>query len=166
LPELWWPEKNETLVLPLSRAQVCNVLDKNIRPLEKGYRRYDPAFLFNGWIKKEKFCISRLIRHPDNFLPLINGHIDATSRGSLLYLRYRLFPSTLYFLIFWSILTVMMAVFFFVVYGLFWYGIVSLSLGAMNYLVTILKFNKEFQRTQLLIRQLFNEPNQYIFRNQ
>jgi hypothetical protein len=53
-----------------------------------------------------------MITHPDNFLPLIVGKIEATSKGSILFITYRMFPSTLFYLSFLCLMLLLASLFF------------------------------------------------------
>jgi len=153
---------SDTLVLSHSAREVTKFLELNTAPINrKAYSNSGPSYLFNGWVRKNKFCLSRKINRPDNFLPLIQGSIDETSLGSILFINYRLFPSTLYFLLFWSVLTCMIAVFFLVIHNMLVYGLVSLGLGVVNYLITFAKFHRETKKTRSLLQDFFNQPHKY-----
>ena len=156
--------RSETLVLSHSAKEIRRLLELNTRPVAGHYAndRFS-KHLFNGWVRKNKFCLSRRIKQPDNFIPLMQGKIDETSLGSIVFIRYRLFPSTFYFLIFWSVLTLMIALFFFVIHNLVIYGVISLGLGILNLAITIAKFRKETRKSRMLVNDFFNQPHKYTF---
>lgn len=140
------PIKRETLVLPYEQEEVFRKLWKVSRPV----RAKDPlpdvpeaSFLFNGWVKKNQFKISRKIARPDNFLPVIAGTIEGTSKGSIVFLRYRMFFATIVFLIFWSFVTTLIALYFYFFEKIYLYATISFLLGILNYVIAVLNFKKQ-----------------------
>lgn len=62
---------------------------------------------FNGWVKEERFRISLRVHRANNYLPLIAGEIESTSGGSILFVDYRLFPTTRMMLLLWTMLLIL-----------------------------------------------------------
>ncbi len=111
-------------------------------------------FRFNGWVEEGRFRLSRKIRRANNFLPIMSGRIEATSMGSIVFIRYRLFFSTTVFLVFWSAITLLFALYFFVYEQIYINAAVSLLLGVANYVVTIMNFKKEVRISSLSIQEV------------
>lgn len=107
--------------------------------------------LFNGRVQKSHFRISLKVKRANNFLPLLRGSIEDTSRGSIVFIRYRLFIWTLSFLIFWSVLTT-----FFSIYFLYEKAYVnaafSLAMGIANYAISLLNFKKQVRVSSHTLR--------------
>ncbi|MCL6260077.1 hypothetical protein M3O96_13330 [Aquiflexum sp. TKW24L] len=109
-----FPNHSEVLVSALSKKEVevrlkkvthdINFLDYEQR-LQKGFK-------FNGQVGKDAFRLSLAIDNPDSFLPLILGKIEGTPKGCILFLQYKLFPSSTFFLGFWTVVTLALTVFF------------------------------------------------------
>lgn len=151
------PVKRETIVLPFPADEVEKKLWLSIFPVKAGESmpdKRDELFLFNGWIKNRKFKISRRLRSPENFLPLMKGNIEETSLGSLLFIRYSLFFSSIFFLIFWSIVTLFLTFFFVYFYGIILYAAISFSLGIGNYVVAVANFNMQVKKSKILLEEI------------
>ena len=150
------PYFQETLVIPWSGADTHRKLRQATRPLEIGVDYPDAVerkFLFNGWVKENRFRISRKIQHPENFLPLIVGRIEGTSTGSILFIRYRLFFGSALFLVFWSIISILLCLFFLIFYQKYIYSAVSLSLGIFNYVIATKNFHLQIRSSRRVLNE-------------
>lgn len=151
------PLKNETLVLPIAAEDVEKKLWNTVFPVKAGEPmpdKMDELFLFNGWVKSRKFKISRRLKSPENFLPLMKGTIEETSLGSLLFIRYSLFFSSNVFLIFWSVITLFLTFFFIYFYGILLYAIIAFVLGVGNYVVALANFNIQVKKSRELLENV------------
>lgn len=113
----WWPAQSEILISQLPAEEIFRRLHLAVKPANyQSFRNrsleQDAAevFLFNGRVSLTGFAISQVVSKPDNFLPLIQGKIEGASTGSLVYLKFRLFPSVKYFLGFWFLLMFMLSI--------------------------------------------------------
>ncbi len=97
------PGQDETIILAQSKEEVIAKLVNATTPRILVQNQESPHYKFTGWVHKEKFRISLKINRPNNYVPLIIGRVDSSSSGSLLFIHYRLFPSTKMFLMFWSL---------------------------------------------------------------
>ena len=152
------PIKRETIVLPYDLDDVSYKLWMATKPVETEVEIPEVAetsFLFNGWIKDRKFRISRIIRYYNNFIPLISGIIEPTSTGSIIFLKYKLFPFTNFFLIFWTSLAAFMSLFFLLYTRNDLYAFLATLAGLFNYLVAIINFNIQIGKSRNLLRDLF-----------
>lgn len=148
------PHKQETLVLPITAERVINRLSRVTQPVGLiAPRPENSSISFNGIISNSKFKISRKLHYPQNYLPVINGRVEGSSRGCILFLSYNLFFSSLMFFSFWTIMTVVIGVFFILWPQEYFYAALSFSAGVFNYLVTVLNFNKQVN----LSRQALDE---------
>ncbi|GAA5033678.1 hypothetical protein GCM10011506_26270 [Marivirga lumbricoides] len=109
-----WPAQSEILISQLPAEEIFRRLHLAVKPAH--YQSFknrsleyssDEVFLFNGKVGATGFAISQVVSRPDNFLPLIQGKVEGASTGSLVYLKFRLFPSVKYFLGFWFLLMLM-----------------------------------------------------------
>lgn len=157
------PRKRETIVLPFPGQEVYERIWKSVKPI-KGevfmFDEPDQQFLFNGWVKRDKFSISLKVARPQNFLPVIRGKIEETSSGSIIFVKYRMFPTSSGFLIFWMIITLLMAIFFGYIERYVFAGI-SLALGVSNYAVAVANFRIQVRRSSRVLRSLFYKIDQY-----
>lgn len=150
------PYFQETVVLPFSGEETAMRLRQHTRPLEKGFVYEEEAernFLFNGWVADDHFRISRKIKHPENFLPLIVGRIEGTSAGSILFLQYRLFFSTTMLLIFWSVIALLFSLFFTLFHINFMYAALTLGLGIFNYIIAVKNFHLQIRSSKKALNQ-------------
>lgn len=140
------PLSRETIVSSYDAKKLSQRLWKVTNP-DKGERWIpnvrEDELLFNGWVKKYRFRLSRKVNRANNFLPLMSGRIESSSMGSIVFIQYRLFVWTLSFLIFWSVLTSLIALYFFVYERIYINAIFSLLLGLANYAVAVLNFHKQ-----------------------
>ena len=85
------PSISETMVLTLAAEEVAQRLKNGVSDQ-----------IFQGAVADTKFRINVRVIRPTQFQPVIKGRVEATSRGSILFLQYSLLPSTQVYLIFWS----------------------------------------------------------------
>lgn len=112
----------------------------------------DEQLMFVGKVKQYGFQLSRRVQRANNYLPLMRGHIESTSLGSIVFIRYRLFLWTFSFLVFWSVLTMIFALYFMVYEEVYVNAIVSLLLGVANYVVAVLNFHRQVKVSSKLLR--------------
>lgn len=154
------PFKRETIVLPFSAEEVEQKLWLHIFPIRSEAimpMKEDSDFLFNGWIEKRKFSISRKIKNPENFLTLIKGEIEETSLGSLVFVQYSLFFSSNLFLIFWSIVTLFLTFFFIAFYNILLYALIAFFIGVINYMIALANFNIQVKKSRALLLEILNK---------
>lgn len=60
--------------------------------------------MFTGWVLDDRFRISLRTRRANHYLPLVIGRAETTSTGSILLLRYTLFPTIQLLLKLWTVL--------------------------------------------------------------
>lgn len=154
-----WPTDRETLVLPVSAREVTERLRTATQPPPKRdvlFTPYQADYLFNGRVSEQTFQLSRKITRPNNFLPLVDGAIEATSQGCLVFVRYRLFTATIIFLTFWSVMTTGFAVYLAMHEQLYHYAALSLGVGIINYAVAVLNFRKQVVISRRVIREVLS----------
>lgn len=149
------PIHSETLVSILSKEEVLGHLIRVTREVNfmDARTQRDPQIRFNGMIGQKGFRISRVIKRGDSFLPLITGQVESTARGSIIFLNYRLFSATVFFLVFWSIVLLAFSAFYFFAQQNISYGCICLALAVGNYALSLFLF----QRQVRLSRQVFHE---------
>ena len=52
------------------------------------------VYKFNGWVKDQKFKVSKKVKYPQNYMPIAVGIIEETSNGSIVEIEFQLFPAT------------------------------------------------------------------------
>lgn len=81
---------------------------------------------FTGWIKDDRFQLMLRQRRQNTFVPIVDGRIDPTSAGCIIFLRYKLMPITRMYLVVWTFIVLGSGVFL-----LIQYNAIGLSLGAL-----------------------------------
>lgn len=105
----WLPFEQMTFVLPYKVEELTEKLKVCINPREpspypnaldiiNARQRKTQQLPFDGYLKDKGFVIGRSILSPEHFSPLIQGKIEKTSKGCLLFIRFQLFGSTRFFL--------------------------------------------------------------------
>ena len=103
----FFPFLSETYVSAFSKDEIKEKLypfiksndTPDISPTERIYfqSKTNKEFLFEGWISDSQFRICQYTGFPEQFVPMIYGKIEATSKGCILFLDYRLLKATLFF---------------------------------------------------------------------
>lgn len=152
------PFHSETFVSALSKEEVLGHLirvTKEVNFLDARTQQ-DTKIKFNGMIGQEGFRISRAIKKGDTFLPLITGEVESTPRGSIIFIRYKLFPTTIFFLVFWSIILLAFTAFYFTALQNIGYGFICLGLAALNYGLGIFFFQRQVKSSREVFHELIN----------
>ena len=103
------PQKKETLIVPHDWDVVLQRL-LEVTTDEVNYAGRTPKILA-GWIKDDRFQLLIRQRRMNSFMPVVEGKIDPTSTGCLIFLQYRLMPATRMYLILWTIITLASGIF-------------------------------------------------------
>ena len=149
------PRQTRTIVLPHPAHRVMAGIRRLVRTPQTSAEA--PAeWLFNGVVSSRSFSVSRRIHAYQNFLPVMNGRLEDTSLGSILFVRYRMFGSSLGFLIFSSLLIMVVGLFFLIMDSNLPYFLFSLALLTINYIVAIAGFNRQVSISQRLLEGALN----------
>ena len=159
-----FPYHQETLVSPLSQQALLSQLAQVTRMQvassqargEELPQMEGKQVVFNGAIGAADFRLSQVLRKGDTFLPLLLGRVEATPRGSLLFIRYRLFPSAVFFLVFWTFLLLSFSIFYFFVEQHYAYGALCLALVLGNYTAAVFFFHRQLKRSRQLFQNVIN----------
>lgn len=152
----WLPVMTETLISELPADRILGMLE-HATALHLSDRREKPSTkTFQGKIDRYRFLISRRIPSPNNFVPLIKGRIEATSKGCIIFLNYRLYRSAVMFLIFSLIMCVSIGTLFLILEESYKYAIISYGLAMVNYLITLLSFNRELSTSREKLMNILN----------
>lgn len=152
------PFHSETLVSALSKEEVLGHLIRVTREVNflDDRTRQDAKIRFNGMVGREGFRISRAISKGDSFLPLMTGEVESTPRGCIIFVRYRLFPTTLFFLAFWSIVLLGFGGYYFAVLRSIEHGSICLALAVLNYALGIFFFQRQVKASKEVFHELIN----------
>lgn len=149
-----FPYYHETLVLPLASENVIQILLE--QTFVKGVS-LSANQKFTGIINSDSFRISEKISRPDNFIPLIKGKIEKTSKGSIIFTSYNLLFSTALFLSFWSIITLMLTLIFLFQFDQPIYSGISFAAFVFNYLFTAANFHRKVKSARQTFYSLFTD---------
>lgn len=152
------PYHSETLVSALSKKEILGHLIRVTREVNflDPRTHQNSKIKFNGMIGQEGFRISKVINRGDTFLPLITGEVEATPRGSIIFMRYRLFPGAVFFLVFWSIILLAFSAFYFGPIDNYPYGFICLGLAILNYVLGIFFFHRQVKSSREVFHELIN----------
>jgi hypothetical protein len=152
------PYHSETLVSALSKKEILGHLIRVTREVNYLDARSmsDSRIKFNGMIGQEGFRISKVINRGDTFLPLITGEVESTPRGSIIFIKYRLFLGAVFFLVFWSLILVAFMAFYIAVVGNLSYGLICLGLAVFNYLLGMFFFHRQVKASREVFHELIN----------
>jgi hypothetical protein len=153
-----FPKYSEVLVSPFSCEEVIRKIElvtKSVDYLDYPINRED-KFRFNGRIDNRQFRLSLIIRQADSFLPLIHGKIEPIKNGCLLFLSYSLFPSSIFFLAFWGVVTFLMALFFIFYQNQWLYAAFCLLAGAGNFLFAWSYFKTKLKQSQVIFHEMLS----------
>lgn len=142
-----FPVREETIVSPHSQDEVINRLKSLTTPPVLSKKDQDPKAVFVGQIFEKSFRLSLKINAPENFLPIVYGIVDKTSMGSIVFLKFKLFFSSLMFLIFWSSICLLACIFLLLIAKEITYGFLALFIGLLNYAVTMFTFNRKVKES-------------------
>lgn len=152
------PYDSETFVSALSKEEVLAHLNRVTREVNF----LDPRtqvkgdIIFNGFVGRKGFRISKVVDKADTFLPLILGKIEATPRGSIIFINYRLFPGALFFLAFWSIILLAFTAFYSFLLPTYEYAALCFTLAIINYVIALYFFNRQVKSSRKVFHQLIN----------
>ena len=147
-----FPYYFETLVLPISADDVTQILLKNT-----GHQDKEPnqSKKFTGLVETPLFRISEKLQRPDNFIPLIKGKIESTTKGSIIFTSYNLLFSTALFVAFWSVITLLLSFLFLFEFNHPLYSAISFGAFLLNYLFTSANFHRKVKGARQTFYNLF-----------
>ena len=153
-----FPKYSEVLVSACSNEEVERKLlavTKRVNYLDRSNATNEP-YLFNGQVNGDRFCLSLIINNADSFLPLIRGRVEPLKTGSILYLSYSLFPSSMFFLAFWGLVTLGAALLFIIMEQEWLYAAACLAAGAGNFAFAWSYFKRKLKQSQQIFHQMLS----------
>jgi hypothetical protein len=109
-----YPSETESLVISHEWEEVSSRIS---RALDTPFTVNDMTLHLAGWIKDFQFELTVKMRRIQFFNPRVRGTIEATSKGSLLFITYSYFPGTKVLLTFWSVVLPLLSILFFIESG-------------------------------------------------
>lgn len=122
------------------------------------YLKQISTLFFHGKILPFGFKISKIIQRANTFIPLLTGKIENTSSGSIIFLKYRLFPGALFLLIFWSVILLIVSICCFCFVREIEIGLGCLVAAILNYLSTLLFFGRQLKISRKLFFDIIELP--------
>jgi hypothetical protein len=137
-------------VSALSKKEVLGNLSRVTAEVNYLDRRTqaDSRLLFYGMVGQKGFRISKAIQKGDTFLPMLMGKVEETPRGSIIFLKYRLFPGAIFFLGFWSVILLAFSAYYFGVTAEYLYGGICLFLAIFNYFLAMFFFHRQVKSSR------------------
>jgi uncharacterized protein with PQ loop repeat len=153
------PVRHSTLVVSYPAEVVLQKLRKSVRSADeslfKGADATDVHY-FVGIVSGNKFIISRKFSQYQNFLPRVKGHVEATSIGSIIFVRFTIFYSAAVMLFLSSAIALLVAFIFLYFQGNLPVFLFSVGVFILNYVVTILNFNKQVEVSRKELERVLN----------
>lgn len=151
------PVVKETRLVTLSEKQFFDNFEKFIKPVQAGeVNDRNEDYLFNGVWDREHFIISLILKVANNFVPVVRGEIVSSQDGILVNLSYSFFPATKKILLFWTMLTLLISLFFVGIYQAWLYGAISFGFCIVNYILARENFKIEVRKSKRMIEKLFS----------
>lgn len=156
----FFPSREETLVFPFSAERAEALLFSRTKEPVNGKEEVElkgKDYLFNGVVRQGQFKVSEIIKHPQSFIPFVEGSIDKTPLGCIVRCRYRLFFSTRLLLGFWSALTAALGVIYLFINPQVTHAIFAFGIGVGNYLIAFFNFRMHQKRSRRVFLSVFRD---------
>lgn len=153
------PGLSQTLVSSFSKEEVIEKIKRKTQIIRSDTITSDP--LFNGYFKNNSFWVSLVYNYSQNAIPLAKGEVEDTSRGSIIFLKIRLFPAAQLYLGLFSFFSLLIALIFLVLTDMHMGGIASLFAGLTNYIILTINFHRKASEMLNSIREILadKEPD-------
>jgi hypothetical protein len=115
------------------------------------------AKTLTGWTRDNRFQLTIRLRRQQMFMPVIDGSVEATSKGSLIFLAYSLFPATRLLLTFWTLILPLVGIFTSHQYKNYWILAGCLGFATVIHLIAWANFRLHIKRTREMLHELLNE---------
>jgi len=111
---------------------------------------------FIGEWSDDAFKVFLKLKRPNNFVPVISGVITPKENGgSMAVVKYQLFPSSRNFLTFWTIITILITLFFAIPYQAYLYAMISFGACLVNYIITYENFKIQVRKSRRALMTVF-----------
>jgi hypothetical protein len=155
---MMFPKHTEILVSGYLPEDLSEILGK--ATTEVDYLEFassgDKGVYFNGKIDLDIFNLSLLVEKADSFLPLIKGRVERTPMGSILFLSYELFPSSMFFLFFWTIASFGFGLLFIAIEHKWIPALICFGICIGNYAFVLHHFKRKVAVSSAILRKLLN----------
>ncbi len=153
----FYPNEKENRLVNISKARLSDNLEKYIQPIKSNIPKEEAKdFLFNGIWSEDGFSVSLKLKISNNFVPIINGSFVTSDNEVLLQLTYDLFPATKRLLLFWTVLTLLITLFFVVLYQAWLYGAISFGFCIVNYVMSRENFKIQVRKSKRMLEKMLS----------
>ncbi len=111
---------------------------------------------FNGSIGNESFTISQHLKIPSKFTPVINGNYVKSGDEILLNLTYGLKADTKKRLLFWTVLTILITLYFSLLHFALLYGAISFGICLVNYILSVESFKAQVKKSKRMLNKMLS----------
>jgi hypothetical protein len=153
-----FPKHTEVLVSAYLQEDLSEIIGKATAEVDylQFTGRGNKGLYFNGKVELDSFNLSLLVEKADSFLPLIKGRMERTPMGSILFISYELFPSSLFFLIFWTIASFGLGLLFIGMEHKWIPALICFGICIGNYLFVLHHFKRKVAVSSTIFRKLLN----------
>ena len=153
----FFPKETETRLVQINQAQLDEKFETYIEPIKEKVPSDNPKkFLFNGLWNHEGFSISLKLKISNNFIPIIQGKYLESSEGILISMTYEMFPATKKLLTFWTVITLLITVFFIALYQAWIYGAISFGFCLVNYVLSRENFKNQVRKSKRMLEKMLS----------
>ena len=149
---MFFPKQTEKIHTPLSKSQAAARLKESIDPgllTEDGERKK----WFEGRSEDDAFEVHLKLKRPNNYVPVTFGILEPDDDGgTIILVKYGLFPSSKNFLLFWTIITLLITIFFAIPYQAYLYAAISLAACLVNYIITSENFKIQVRKSSRALK--------------
>lgn len=149
----FYPTVDESLRLDISDEQLKQrfstlIKSENAKP--------DQKYLFQGWWAEDKFSIAQILRLPNRYTPQIDGEAITTEHGLIIKLHFSLSPITFRRLLVYTVVSLLLTVFFIIGYNAWLYGCITFSFSIVNYILALEQFATQVKKSRHALKRLFS----------
>lgn len=153
---MFFPENTEIVKTARSKSEVELLIKNAISPAEDDEGN-TPRKWFNGGCSDGAFTMSLHLKRPNNYLPVMSGILETDDDGgTMVLIKYCLFPASKKLLLFWTVVTLLITLFFAIPYDAYWYAIISFAACLMNYIITYENFKIQVKRSRSTLERILN----------
>jgi hypothetical protein len=150
------PYMTETIVTTLSKEDVHSLFIEltAISVMSDANFRIPTDKKFYGVVSTTHFQLALKNSRLFSFCPIVNGSIEATKRGTIIFLTYQLFKPTQFLLFFWTVFLFLTAIFLFAKQQDFYSGIVCINFLVGLHVIAHANFKQQKKPLQEAIANL------------
>lgn len=147
-----FPNDSETIVKTDRLEDVLHKIAAEIESPFKGLRSEN----LTGWVRDNDFQLTIQLRRHHLFMPVVDGSVEKTSKGVIVFLRYTLFPATRVLLTFWTFILPVAGAFISFRYENYWILAGALALIAVVHGVAWANFKLHVKTTQKVLHRILD----------